>query len=158
MKKSVLQKGFTLIELLLVIAIIAILAIIVLVALNPVLRFQQSRGARRSTDVETILSALHLYISDNTGALPTNVTRGMAERQLGTAGTGCAISTAGCAVVNTACLDLSSSLAPYLKTIPIDPSESSTSGRTGYSIVVDSNGIATIRACLAEEAQIHSSR
>lgn len=156
MKKT--RSGFTLIELLLVIAIIAILAIIVFVALNPVQRFRDTRVARRVTDVETILTALHLYINDNTGSLPSGVTRGMAERQLGSATSGCAITSGGCNVSNAACLNLSSELAPFLKSIPIDPSEATSSGRTGYSIVVDSNGIATIRACLAEDEQVHASR
>lgn len=150
--------GFTLVELLLVIAIIAILIIIVFVALDPVQRFQDTRKARRSTDVETILTALHLYINDNAGALPSGVSKGMAERQLGSAVSGCDTTAGGCNVVNAACLNLSSALVPYLKSIPIDPNEATSSGETGYSIIVDSNGIATIRACLADDEQIHTSR
>lgn len=81
-------EGFTLIELLLVIAIIGILVVTVFVALNPVKRFQEARDARRSTDVETLLTAIHLYISDNAGALPTGMSKGMGETQLGTASVG----------------------------------------------------------------------
>lgn len=153
------NKGFTLIELLLVVAIIAILAIIVFVALNPIKRFQDTRTARRTADVETILTALHLYINDNVGGLPSGLSKGMAEVQLGTATTGCAISTAGCSVTNASCLDLSASMSAYLKSIPVDPSVATSSGKTGYSVIVDNNGIITVRACEAEGgSQILTSR
>lgn len=158
MTHGIKKSGFTLIEMLLVVAIIAILAIIVFVALDPLQRFKDTRSARRSADVDTILTALHLYINDNNGTLPTGVSRGMSERQLGTASTGCDTTAGGCNVANGACLDISSALGTYLKSIPVDPSLSTTSGRTGYSLIVDSNGIATIRACLTEDQQIYSSR
>lgn len=148
-KKSI-QKGFTLIELLIVIVIIATLAIVVFVALNPAKRLQDARDARRITDVETILTAIHAYIVDNKGALPAGLTTGMAEVQLGSSGTGCAVATGGCTVVAAACTDLATPLVKYLKTIPIDPSLTSASTKTNYSITVDANNIVTVKACGAE--------
>jgi prepilin-type N-terminal cleavage/methylation domain-containing protein len=149
MKKKYLR-GFTLIELLIVIVIIATLAIVVFVALNPAQRFKDARDARRVTDVETILTAIHASIVDNKGTLPTGLTTSMAETQIGTGATGCAIATGGCTVVATACVDLTTPMAKYLKTLPIDPTTTFTAAKTGYSVVVDANNIVTIKACGTE--------
>lgn len=154
MRKS--SKGFTLIEILVVIAIIAILAVVVFVALNPAKRIADSKNSRRNTDVDSILTAVHSSVVDNRGALPSGLTAGMAERQLGTATSGATIATGGCAVTNDAALDLSSSLATYLKAIPVDPD--GTSALTEYSIAVDANGIVTVKACGAEGTTISASR
>lgn len=157
--KNIQKSGFTLIELLLVIAIIAVLAIVVFAALNPALRFRDSRDARRITDVESILTAIHEYIIDNRGSFPTGLSAGMSERMLGTAGTGCDTVTGGCNVVNGACLDISTPLTAYLVSIPIDPSLSTSSTKTNYSVVVNSNGIVTVKACGVEgTTNISSSR
>lgn len=144
------QLGFSFVELLLSVAILAGLAVTVAVALNPAQRFKDTRDARRGTNVDALLSGIHAYIVDNRGALPAGLSAGMAERQLGTAASGCAVSSGGCNATNDACLDLSSPLATYLKTIPIDPSLAVDSTRTGYSVIVDSNGIVTVKACLSE--------
>jgi prepilin-type N-terminal cleavage/methylation domain-containing protein len=144
--------AFTLIELLIVIAIIATLAIVVFVALNPAQRFSDTRDARRTADAQTILTAIHAYIVDNKGALPSGLTTGMSEVQLGSAGSGCAVSTGGCSVAATACTNLSTPLEKYLKTIPIDPSLTTASTETNYSVVVDANNIVTVRACGTEGA------
>jgi prepilin-type N-terminal cleavage/methylation domain-containing protein len=144
------KKGFTLIELLLVILIIGILAVSVYVALNPAGRLADARNATRSSDVQTILTAIHAYIVDNKGALPTGLSAGMVEKQLGTATTGCTISTGGCNVTGAAdCVDLSTPLAKYLKSIPVDPN-GGTAALTKYSVVVNTNGIVTVKACGAE--------
>ncbi len=148
-------KGFTLIEILVVIAIIAILAVVVFVALNPAKRIADSKDSRRNTDVDSILTAVHSYVVDNKGALPSGLTNSMAERQLGTAASGATIATGGCAVTNDAALNLTS-LGTYLKSIPVDPD--GTAALTGYSIAVDANGIITVNACLAQNTTISSSR
>lgn len=150
------RKGFTLIEILVVIAIIAILAIVVFVALNPAKRIADSKDSRRSTDVDSILTAVHTYVVDNRGALPTGLSNGMAEAQLGTATSGAAIATGGCAVTTAAALDLSVPLVKYLKSIPAD--QDGTAALTKYSIAVDANGIITVRACGAENTTIVTSR
>ncbi|MDE2025660.1 MAG: hypothetical protein KGJ07_04155, partial [Patescibacteria group bacterium] len=88
-------------------------------------------------------------IIDNTGSAPAGLST--IEQQLGTATTGCAISTGGCGVTATACLDLATPLAKYLKALPIDPLTATyNAGTTGYSALKDSNGIVTIRACGTE--------
>ncbi|MBN1585329.1 type II secretion system protein [Candidatus Uhrbacteria bacterium] len=52
------DRGFTLIELLIVIAIIGFLAAAILVAVDPVKRVQQSRDAKRWSEVNAILNAI----------------------------------------------------------------------------------------------------
>jgi len=157
-KQLNLKPGFTLIELLLVIAIIAILAVVVFVSLNPSQRFIDARDARRTSDVDTILSAVHSYIVDNDGSLPTGLSEGMSEAQLGTAASACTVATGGCSVTTAACLDLSSVLASYLKSMPTDPN-GGTAAETNYSVVVDANGIVTVKACGSEgSSNISASR
>ncbi|QQG47352.1 MAG: prepilin-type N-terminal cleavage/methylation domain-containing protein [Candidatus Woesebacteria bacterium] len=148
------EEGFTLIELLLVVAILAVLAVAVFVALNPGQRLKDAKDARRTSDTDSILSAIHQSIVDSKGSLPTNMPAAGTEAQLGTAATGCAIATAGCAVTQAACVDLMSgtqNLSKYLKSMPVDPSGGTfTAAQTGYSVVVDTNGIVTVKACGAE--------
>jgi len=140
-----MKKGFTLIELLVVIAIIAILSVVVFVALDPVTRFADARNARRYSDVNSILTAIHEYIVDNNGALPTGLTAGMAATHIGT-------DTANGNV------DLSTPLAKYLKSIPQDPTNG-TAADTGYTVEVDTNNIVTVAAPNAENgATIQVSR
>jgi prepilin-type N-terminal cleavage/methylation domain-containing protein len=157
--KSVLKKfsrGFTLIELLVVITIISTLAVVVFVALNPGQRLKDSRDARRTSDVDSILTAIHQYIVDNKGSAPAGLST--TEQQLGTAASGCAVATGGCSVTAAACLDLTTPLAKYLKSIPTDPN-TGTAGKTVYSAVQDSNGIVTVKACGTEgTANVASSR
>lgn len=153
-----LSKGFTLIELLIVITIISALAVTVFVALNPAQRLKDARDARRTSDVDSILTAIHTSIVDNKGALPTNLTAS-AERQLGT-GTSTDCTTAlvakGCNTpAATACSDLmtgANNLTKYLKSMVIDPTGGTTytALKTGYSVNVDANNLVTITACGAE--------
>lgn len=152
MRLPKIKNGFTLIELLLVIAIIAILAVVVLAALNPVQRIKDAHDARRNSDVDTIMTSIQEYIIDNKGALPSGLSTGMSETQLGTGASGCAIATGGCSVVAAACVDLTTPLVKYLKSIPIDPlgSPTYTAAKTGYSVTVDANNIVTIKACGTE--------
>src|SRR5882672_10195844 len=114
-KQSTVLRGFTLIELLVVITIIAALAITVFVALNPAGRLSAARDARRSSDVDTVLTAIHSYLIDNKSNIPGGLSS--VEQQLGTATSGCAIATAGCTVTATACLDLTTPMVKYLKSI-----------------------------------------
>src|SRR3990172_13372408 len=66
-------KGFTLIELLIVMAILAILAVVVFVALNPAKRLQDTRDAKRVSDINSILTAVHASTIDNSGTLPVDI-------------------------------------------------------------------------------------
>jgi len=147
-KKSLFAKGFTLIELLVVITIISTLAVVVFVALNPAQRLKDARDARRTSDVDSILTAIHQYIVDNKGTSPLSTT----EQELGTGASAVCggVATGGCVTAGTtACLDLSTTLAKYLKSIPIDPLGGATwtTAKTGYDVVQDSNGLVTVRAC-----------
>lgn len=148
--KRMVQNGFTLIELLIVITVIAALAAVVFVALNPSQRLKDARDARRVSDVQTILTAIHASIVDNKGTLPTGLTTGMSETQLGTGVSGCAIATGGCSVVATACVNLTTPMTKYLKTMPIDPTTTFSASQSGYSVTVDANNIVTIKACGTE--------
>lgn len=146
------RAGFTLIELLIVVTIITILAVVVFVSLNPIKRLQDARDARRTADIDSILSAIHVSIVDNAGTLPTGLSTGMSEKQLGTAVSGCAIATGGCSVAATGdCVNLATPLVKYLKSIPLDPN-GGTAALTKYSVVVDSNNIVTVKACGTEGA------
>lgn len=129
--------GFTLIELLVVIVIISTLATVVFVALDPITRFADARNSRRWNDVNSILTAVHEYIVDNDGSLPSGLTSGQAATEIGSCGT---------------CDDLSTPLAPYLKEMPTDPSGGD-STNTGYTIEVDSNNIVTVAASNAENSE-----
>lgn len=57
-------KGFTLIELLIVIAIVAILAVVVILTINPLELLRQARDSTRISDLNTLKSAIALYIAD----------------------------------------------------------------------------------------------
>jgi prepilin-type N-terminal cleavage/methylation domain-containing protein len=148
--------GFTLIELLIVIVIIAALATSVFIAFNPQKRFANARNARRIADTESIRTAINQYVVDK-GTLPVGLTAGMQETQIGTSnGTGvgasnvsCVNTTGSCNATSQSCVDLTTPLASYLKTIPNDPKIGSTSA-TGYSVSVDSHNIITVNACGTE--------
>lgn len=146
-----LKKGFTLIELLVVIGIISLLSVVVFVALDPVKRFADARNATRFTDVNNILTAVHEYIVDNKGALPSGLTTSMAETQLGSCASGGATLCSGAAA---ACVNLATPLAKYLKSMPIDQGTGATASTSGYSITVDANNIVTIKSCMAENAGV----
>lgn len=158
MKKQRLQLGFTLIELLLVIAIIAALAVTVFVALNPGQRIQDANNARRTTDADTILSAVHSYIVDSDGSYPTSLPT--IETQIGTATTGCAVSTGGCGATVDGCanMDADTVLDAYLASFPLDP-VGGTAAETNYTIIRNSTtGIITVRACGGQGATISVAR
>lgn len=71
--KAKRYEGFSLIEILVVVALIIILATITIVAINPGKNFRDTRNAQRSSDVNTILSAVTQYTTDG-NALPAGVT------------------------------------------------------------------------------------
>ncbi len=58
------NKGFTLIELLVVIGIVAILAVVVILTLNPAELLKQARDSNRISDMNTLKSALSVYLAD----------------------------------------------------------------------------------------------
>ena len=146
--------GFTLLEILLVIGIIAVLATVVAVSLDPATRFQNAKDARRLSDIQSILSAIHQSIVDNRGALPAGIDT--TEREIASSGSGCSIDTDICHVSGGGdCVDLSEPLAKYSKMMPYDPEEGSES-HTRYSVQVKENNIVTVRACDSADEEIAS--
>ena len=121
------KKGFTLVEVLLVVVIIAILAAVVIVAINPARQISQANNTQRSSDVKTILDAVHEYAIDNSGTMPTGITA--------------TPTTVGSA---TGQIDICSDLVPtYIAEMPFDPTDADgaytdcTSYDTGYNISQD---------------------
>lgn len=142
-------KGFTLIELLVVIVIIAALAVVVFVSLNPLKRIKDARDARRTADIATLLTAVHVSIVDSKGTLPNGLSTSMPETQIGQATGSCEISSGGCASTPSGCVNLTTSLEKYLKSIPEDPNYGS-ADKTGYTIEVNKYNIVTVRSCYVE--------
>jgi len=58
-----ISRGFTLVELLIVIAILAVLSTATVVVLNPAELLAQARDTQRMTDLDTVKTAVGLYIS-----------------------------------------------------------------------------------------------
>lgn len=152
--KNASAKGFTLIEVLLVIAILAILASIVIIAINPAKQFASARDAQRSSDVYSIMNALHQYALDNEGAFPESLT--INELEI------CRTDSIDCTGLN----DLSDLTASqtYLVEMPLDPQCLSTSGAncsengTGYYASLTANGRVTVTAYGAEDGDISVTR
>lgn len=127
------SRAFTLIELLVVIGILAILLAIVLVAINPARQFAQANNTQRSSNVNSVLNAIHQYAADNNGTLPSGIDTTVRT-----------ITDSGAA--NT--VDLCTALVPtYIADLPLDPTagtESPASSvctavgadyNTGYTVV-----------------------
>lgn len=160
------QKGFTLIELLVVVTIITALGVAVFVALNPGERLEDARDARRTADVDSILTAIHAYIVDRgERPFPFPLTGSFAETQIGSDGTGCDVPGAPTACgATSACVNLEPNLVKYLKTAPLDPGPGTTArpigtaNKTRYSVAIDGNDIVTVKACNAENGTITASR
>jgi len=87
--------GFTLIELLVVIGIIAVLALVTIFTLNPAELLRQSRDYDRISDLNTIKTAISLYLADVSSP---NLTGGTTARCYGS-GSGPS-STASCQYVS----------------------------------------------------------
>lgn len=123
--KAKRYEGFSLIEILVVVALIIILATITIVAINPGKNFKDTRNAQRSSDVNTILSAVTQYTTDG-NALPAGVTA--------------CDSTEEPSIIGTGGVDLAAYLTPtgtegndYMVAVPKDP-QGGTDEDTGYTI------------------------
>jgi prepilin-type N-terminal cleavage/methylation domain-containing protein len=117
------QGGFTLIELLVVIGILAILLAITLIAINPNKDFQDTRNAKRQSDVSAILDGIYDYESANNGSVPP------ALQYVSTTPVSIGGPAAGGSTPTT--IDLCSALVPtFLADMPMDPSAAAPSGST----------------------------
>jgi len=140
------ERGFTLVELVIVVAILAILLAIVLVALNPARNFAESNNTQRRSDVNAILNAVHQYMVDNRGTVPSGVTS--------------TVQTIASSGVGT--VDLCAALVPTrLADLPLDPTAGSkspaganctaaTSYDANYTIKSDSDRRITVEAPSAQ--------
>ena len=61
-----ISRGFTLVELLIVIAILAVLSTATVVVLNPAELLKQARDSQRVTDMDTLKTALGMYVASVT--------------------------------------------------------------------------------------------
>lgn len=132
------NKGFTLIEVLVVIGIIAVLAAVVLVAVNPARQFKLARDSQRTSNVNTLLNAVHQNMAEHKGVF---VCSGIAH-DLPTIPT----------VIKSSPTpndpaDIASCLVPdYVSALPSDPSiigahfDSVTDYNSGYELFRDANG------------------
>jgi prepilin-type N-terminal cleavage/methylation domain-containing protein len=147
--------GFTLIELLIVIGIIALIATFVFVALNPLKRFQDSRNAKRWSDIAELMHAIKVSQVDRGGTYIPAISSKMGNDHIymiGTETTGC---DTNCSIVDDGanCVDLSELVGKgYLGQIPVSPKGDSiwSSSLTGYTLTASSTGALTITACETE--------
>ena len=130
-----MKKGFTLIELLIVIAIIAILAAIVIIAINPAEVGKEARDAKRMQDLDSLVSAINLYLTEVTYPNLCFSGRGCAAGGTCTASTSAATIFGGSspvvcsATVTTTTIDgtgwidvqFSASTIGALNSLPLDP-------------------------------------
>lgn len=141
------KKGFTLIELIVVIAIIAILAGSIFVAIDPARRLQESRNARRSSDVTNILDSVIKYQADNDGTHYSTIAAATAANYyvIGTCSSG-ANTTCTAQTTQAACVNLASIGSNYLAVVPKDP-KTGTDANTDYYVMKDANGAITVGSC-----------
>ncbi len=147
------SKGFTLIELLVVIGILGILLAIVLIALNPARQFAQANNTKRSSDISTILNAIHQYAADHKGTLPSGMPAPAAIPVPTEIGSGALQANICAALVPT-----------YIAALPVDPSTDAGVGQgvqatdcatytsVGYQVSVDTAGRVTVDALLHQQA------
>ena len=140
-------EGFTLIELLIVIGIIGFLASAILVAVDPVRRIQDSRNARRWSEVNAILNAiLNKQVDDRAqfnGSAPVPIIDGSNAQILVNTDSGlldCTVAPPTCdsLTLNTTgtrtCYANISGVTPdYIADLPLDPN-GGTGTNSGYYI------------------------
>jgi prepilin-type N-terminal cleavage/methylation domain-containing protein len=148
--KNPSKRGFTLVELIIVVAIISILGAALFVAIDPARRLNESRNARRWSDITNILDALITYQADNDGVHLTAVSN-LAPGTYYTIGTCATGGDSGCGAQTTAaaCANLSTLPTNYLASVPQDPT-TGTAAETDYYISRAVNGTLIIGACDSE--------
>ncbi len=157
MKKAYLRKqGFTLIELLIVIGVMSVLATVVFVILNPVARLQDSRNARRWSDINALISAVKLSQSDKRDWIASIKDDAIDDKfyQIGTAGPdpNCALACQA-VILEGQCVDFTELVdTGYLPKVPYDPIGSGAAPTfTHYFFSKSSTGAITIGNCDEEK-------
>ncbi len=150
------KQAFTLIELLIVVAVIAILSSFILVALKPLQRFEDSRNAKRWSDVNSLLNAIKLNQIDNGGTFYSTIEDMTANTyyQIGDATTGCDTPCYNPSVtLQATCVDLWGLVDDgYIADIPYDPNADGASwATTGYYIYKYDSGQISVGACYEEQ-------
>lgn len=153
------KKGFTLIELIIVVAIIAILAAAIFVAIDPARRLNESRNARRWSDVATMIEAVFKYQTDNDGThlqaiedinddryviIGTTINDDALCQEELTQALVCENEPTGAGTAD--CIDLTDLGSNYLGKLPADP-RYGTQEDTSYYIYKDANGSISIGSC-----------
>lgn len=108
------QKGFTLVELLVVIAIVAILAGAVLIAINPAAMMQKARDSRRLSDMDTLVKAMTLALTEGEitlGAMAAPSTSAQDDAQLVT----------GAGWIQFTIPGTKTGLSKFVAALPLDP-------------------------------------
>ena len=162
------SKGFTLIELLIAVAILGIIAAVAFVALNPGKRLEDSRNARRWSDLSAVASAIKTKQVDDGGAYMTTFGGLLADTpfMIGSCvGVACTTaSPADCAVaIGANGYDLDSdtggvsAITSYIAANPQAPIGNDSginwdAVRTGYYIIRNTSGTITVASCEVEPA------
>jgi len=94
-----LKRGFTLPEIIIALSILAILTSIVVVQMNEA--NNTAKDSKRRMDINLLKSAVVSYKTENYGAVPVQTTR--------------------CSIGGTCPTEVTTSLSPYLSTLPADP-------------------------------------
>lgn len=115
------KRGFTLIELLIVIGILGILVVAVLLTLNPAESQRKARDLKRMKDLSTLQTIMDQAVNDNV-LTAANWSAAGSELKNSSGGTqGCAVDASWLTTGGTGV-----SLCAYSKTIPVDPTNKST--------------------------------
>ncbi len=139
------NKGFTLIELLVVIGILAVLLAITLIAINPGRQFSQANNTQRQSDVNALLNAVHQFMVDSKGVLPSGLAAGDTNKPISEDGDPATTAETG----EDFCNDL---VPTYIAAFPSDPQTGTafvdcTNYATAYTVSVSaSNNRITVTA------------